>query len=154
MGLYYIIIMILTLLAIPLIGYLVLALLLNIRKSKTRNPKSVKVAFFHPFWYMLAHSAMMVEEAKKFYGLWLRLYFKKCRLQHQPNSMRANQKSQFTLSNPTVRRSSLVCRTDSTSNYWTTLIELNLCMLVGNGCCCPKPNLQWLCTLCFLWFTV
>jgi hypothetical protein len=54
---------------IGLVGWLVLVVLLHVKKTKQPCPKSAsKVAFFHPFWCLSSDAATMQVEAKKCYG--------------------------------------------------------------------------------------
>ena len=53
-----------------LIGvYAIAFVILNILKFRNKNKKT-KIAFFHPFWYLISLTiVMMVEEDKKYYGV-------------------------------------------------------------------------------------
>ncbi len=63
------ILVILAIVANPLI-----IIALNILKWKNKS-KSLKIAFFHPFWYIfLSKKVMMVEEDKRFFGAFSMLF--------------------------------------------------------------------------------
>jgi hypothetical protein len=57
------------LLYVLIAAYIILVVLLHIRKSRqTGSKQAKKVAFFHPFWYSYFYLVMMVVEDKKSYG--------------------------------------------------------------------------------------
>ena len=57
-----------------IITYVILFAILNVLKVKN-NKGVLKIAFFHPFWYsVFYHIATMVEEGKKFYGVWFKRF--------------------------------------------------------------------------------
>jgi hypothetical protein len=65
--------MILLLVSSIFLTFVGLAIVLNVLKHKNRSD-SLKIAFFHPFWYFFCHIVMTEEEAKKSFGASSMLY--------------------------------------------------------------------------------
>jgi hypothetical protein len=59
--------MILLFVSLVLLAYLVLAVVLNVLKHKNKSD-SLKIAFFHPFWYFLCDIVTMEEAGKRSSG--------------------------------------------------------------------------------------
>lgn len=65
--------MILLLVSSIVLTFVGLAIVLNVLKHKNKSD-SLKIAFFHPFWYFFCHIVMTEEAAKKSFGAFLMPY--------------------------------------------------------------------------------